>query len=264
MMPIVSRMYIGPPSGSNGASDANTHPVGAEERQAAHRGVVGAEQRGVGVEHVEVVHRPLPQARERLRPVGRRASWRRADPIPGRPGRRSRAPSPPMWCVMIFSAGHRSNSPAKTMRDIATLVSYGQPNVHQISNCERSSRRIVGRRRAAVGMEPDRQVVPRHRLEQRQELRGRQRAAVDVAEELYAARPQRADRPLELRHRLVGIAQRQRRHEPGEALGMACPRARPSRRWRPSPDRRRPGPTPSPRSAVSAARGSADSRRSRP
>ncbi len=39
-----------------------------------------------------------------------------------------------MWCVMIFRPGCRSNNPAKTMRAIVTLVSYGHPNVHQISN----------------------------------------------------------------------------------------------------------------------------------
>ena len=35
---------------------------------------------------------------------------------------------------MIFRLGWRSKMPEKTSRAIATLVSYGQPNVHQISN----------------------------------------------------------------------------------------------------------------------------------
>jgi hypothetical protein len=40
---------------------------------------------------------------------------------------------------MIFSAGKRSNRPANTMRAIAALVSYGHPNVHQISYSDRFS-----------------------------------------------------------------------------------------------------------------------------
>jgi len=44
-----------------------------------------------------------------------------------------------MWCVMIARSGWRSKSPENTSRAIAALVSYGQPNAHQMSNFDRGS-----------------------------------------------------------------------------------------------------------------------------
>jgi hypothetical protein len=37
-------------------------------------------------------------------------------------------------CVTIFSFGQRSNRPAKTMRDMATRVSQGQPKATSSGN----------------------------------------------------------------------------------------------------------------------------------
>ena len=39
----------------------------------------------------------------------------------------------PQWWVMMRIAGSFSNSPENTMRDMATLVSNGQPSTCQIS-----------------------------------------------------------------------------------------------------------------------------------
>src|SRR5882672_4279544 len=50
--------------GVEGHVGAEQDMVGAEERQAAFHGVPGPEQRGVAVEHLEVVDRALPQAAE--------------------------------------------------------------------------------------------------------------------------------------------------------------------------------------------------------
>ena len=39
----------------------------------------------------------------------------------------------PRWCVMTFMVGSFSSMPENTMRAMHALVSYGQPNSHQIS-----------------------------------------------------------------------------------------------------------------------------------
>ena len=68
-MPIVSRMYIGPFSGSNGESDANSTRSAPEETKTAYRGVVRSEQGRVGVKHPEVVDRTLLESLQHHREV---------------------------------------------------------------------------------------------------------------------------------------------------------------------------------------------------
>ena len=58
MILIVSRMYMRPPSGSNGASEANT-VLSTPKNARPHFVASSAEQRGVGVEVAEVVDRPF-------------------------------------------------------------------------------------------------------------------------------------------------------------------------------------------------------------
>jgi hypothetical protein len=45
----------------------------------------------------------------------------------------------PRWWVMMVKPGSLSNRPEKTMRAIATLVSYGQPRTCHISNFDLAS-----------------------------------------------------------------------------------------------------------------------------
>jgi hypothetical protein len=69
-------------------------------------------------------------------------------------------------------------------------------------------------------MQPDGQVEPGHALEQCQVLRAIERLAVDVREDLDAARAEIADGALGFAHRGVGVAERQRRHEAREPVRM--------------------------------------------
>ena len=78
----------------------------------------------------------------------------------------------------------------------------------------------VGHVGAAIGMEPDRQVVRRHRLEERQELGRRNRLAGDVREDLESARVQLVDGAMQFAERRIRIGERQRRDERGEAIGI--------------------------------------------
>ena len=72
---MVLRIRPRPCSASNGASVANRHDDVAEERMPAARGGEVAVERGVGVEHLVVVHRPLLQAGI----LGRRIALGRAE-----------------------------------------------------------------------------------------------------------------------------------------------------------------------------------------
>jgi hypothetical protein len=99
------------------------------------------------------------------------------------------------------------------MRAIVTLVSYGHPSVHQISNCEEV--------RTARRMQPYRPVVLGHQVEQGQELRRGERRAVHVGEHLHAACAELRDRPARLRERCVGIVESDRRHEARKAVRVS-------------------------------------------
>ena len=69
-------------------------------------------------------------------------------------------------------------------------------------------------------MDPDRQVVLRHALEDRPELRCRQRLAGDIGEHLDAACAEVADRAVDLGERGVDIVHRQRGDEGRELVGI--------------------------------------------
>ena len=61
MISMVVRVYIEPFSGSNGASEANSTRSGPKNFSPHLVASQRAEQRGVGVEHPEIVERPLLQ-----------------------------------------------------------------------------------------------------------------------------------------------------------------------------------------------------------
>ncbi len=69
-------------------------------------------------------------------------------------------------------------------------------------------------------MEPDRQIVAGHRLEERQELGSDDRFAAHVAIQLDAASPQVADGAIGFLHGSIGIVERQRGDEARKAVWM--------------------------------------------
>ena len=79
---------------------------------------------------------------------------------------------------------------------------------------------IVGRRVGAPRVEQDRQVVGRHLLVQRKDLRRVDRPAVVVGEDLDAAEAQLLDRAVGLHQRRVDVVHRQRRARAAEAIRM--------------------------------------------
>ena len=70
-------------------------------------------------------------------------------------------------------------------------------------------------------MEPDRQIVAGHRLEEGQELRSDDRLAAHVAIQLDAASAQVAEGAIGFMHGGIGIVERQRGDEAREALWIA-------------------------------------------
>ena len=99
--------------------------------------------------------------------------------------------------------GSRSNSREKTSRCMAALVSYGQPNVHQISYFDFVLAGIVSELRAARGMQKDRASQAVGGLEQREKPLVVQRQTVDVGEHLHSE-------GAELLHRALQFPRRSR------------------------------------------------------
>ena len=80
--------------------------------------------------------------------------------------------------------------------------------------------RVVADVGAAIRVQPHRQVERRHALDERQVFRRVERLAVDVREELNAPGAQLGDRALDLAHRRIGIAKRQRGDESRKTIRM--------------------------------------------
>ncbi len=99
-------------------------------------------------------------------------------------------------------------------------MSYGQPNVHQISNSDACFLQVVREVRTAVRVQPDRQIVSHHGLEQRQELGRDDRLAENVGVDLDALRAELGHGTLRFDQRGVGRVHRQRGRERDEVLGV--------------------------------------------
>ena len=87
-----------------------------------------------------------------------------------------------------------------------------------MSYFEPVSARIVGEFLRPRGMHPDRQIVAVHRLEDRREFRIVERAAVDVGEDLDAARIQRLHRAADLGERVLHVVHADRGDKGGELV----------------------------------------------
>ena len=79
---------------------------------------------------------------------------------------------------------------------------------------------VVGDRRRARGVDPDREPVRGHALEDRPVLGRVEGLPVDVREDLHARRPEVADRPVDLAEGRLRVVHRERRHEAREAVGV--------------------------------------------
>ena len=85
---------------------------------------------------------------------------------------------------------------------------------------------IVGKIRASHRMHPDRQVVRRHSLEDRAKLGFRERPARDIGEDLDAARAEGGHRTIDLGERRLDIVHGERCNERRESVGMPAAKLR--------------------------------------
>ena len=117
--------------------------------------------------------------------------------------------------VLVEQAGHH-DAPHRHAR----LVRPTERPPHVVPGA--ILRRVVGELSGTRWVQPDRQIVLSHLVEQRLELRVVQRPAVDVREYLYALGPQVLDRPVGLLQRSLDVVQRQRRHETRKPIRVLC------------------------------------------
>ena len=184
-----------------------------------------AVERGVGIEHLEVVHRAVLETcllRVRVALGGAEEDLAEAE---------------------INPAGEVRDHATHVVGDdleIGQLVE--QPRVDQARHARRSLIRpaeaepdlrlgrllagIVGKIRASHRMHPDRQVVRRHSLEDRAKLGFRQRPARDIGEDLDAARAEGGHRTIDLGERRLDIVHGERCNERRESVGMPAAKLR--------------------------------------
>src|ERR1700704_1116821 len=178
-----------------------------------------AVERGVGIEHLEIVHRAVLETRVFRRGV----MLRRAEEDLAK--------------AKIDAAGEVRDHAAHVMGDdleIGKLVE--QPRIDQARHARRSLigpaeaepdlglgrllAGIVRKIRAAHRMHPDRQIVRRHALENRTELGCRERLAGDIGKDLDAARTEAGHGTIDLGKRSLDIVHGKRCDERRESIGV--------------------------------------------